>query len=379
MFGLQSFALGIGEPPTNHPPTAFNQSVSLNEDESASITLTGLDPDGDPLSFELLGQTSHGILTPTATGFTYTPVHNYSGPDSFMCRAYDGQYFSAPATVSITVLPVNDPPEPIDQTIVIDEDISVLITLTAYDADGDALTFGVGAAAHGTLSGTAPSFLYTPAPNYHGPDAFSFIVSDGRSLPVTGRVSIAVRPVNDPPNLVATVGPLYPGGLFGTYGTILSTNGSNAVVIFDATLSSDPDGEPFSILWVFRQTEDVFGLEPLVTNLVPVGSYIVGVYAYDGVNQPAADLYIQVLTPADILQGLILQLGDSGLPRKPTRPLVAVLKRTAADFDRNRFKQGAQKLREFQRKVHAELARQYPDQAQRFIAAAQDLLDALGL
>jgi hypothetical protein len=229
------------------------------------------------------------------------------------------------------------------------------------------------------LSGTSPSFLYTPSPNYHGPDAFSFIVSDGHSLPAAGRVSLTVRPVNDPPILVATVGPLYPGGFFGTYGTVLSTNGSNAVVIFDATLSSDPDGDPFSILWVFRQTEEVFGLEPLVTNLVPVGAYIVGVYAYDGVHQPAADLYLQVLTPGDVLEGLLARLGDSGLPRKPIRPLVSVLKRTIADFDRNRFKQGAHKLREFQRKVHAELGRQYPEEEQRFIAAAQDLLDALGL
>ena len=379
MFGLQSFALGIGEPPTNHPPTAFNQSVMLNEDESASITLAGQDPDGDNLSFGIPGQTLHGLLTASATGFIYTPQHNYSGPDTFTFVAFDGQFYSAPATVNLTVLPVNDPPEPIDQTITLDEDISILITLIAYDADGDALIFSPGAAAHGTLSGTSPSFLYTPSPNYNGPDAFSFVVGDGHGFPATGLVNITVRPVNDPPILVATVGPLYPGGFFGAYGTVLSTNGSNAVVIFDATLSSDPDGESFSILWVFRQTEDVFGLEPLVTNLVPVGSYIVGVYAYDGVNQPAADLYLQVLTPGDVVQGLIARLGDSGLPRKPTRPLVSALKRTAADFDRNRFKQGAQKLREFQRKVHAELGRLYPEQAQRYIADAQDLLDALGL
>ena len=55
---------------------------------------------------------SHGTLSLAENGaFTYVPVLNYSGPDSFTYRASDGSVTSAtPATVSITVAPVNDRP-----------------------------------------------------------------------------------------------------------------------------------------------------------------------------------------------------------------------------------------------------------------------------
>jgi VCBS repeat-containing protein len=42
--------------------------------------------------------------------FSYTPVSNYSGPDSFTYKANDGSLDSNIATVSITVTPINDPP-----------------------------------------------------------------------------------------------------------------------------------------------------------------------------------------------------------------------------------------------------------------------------
>ncbi len=41
---------------------------------------------------------------------TYTPAANYNGADSFTFTVNDGTVTSAPATVSITVTAVNDPP-----------------------------------------------------------------------------------------------------------------------------------------------------------------------------------------------------------------------------------------------------------------------------
>ena len=41
---------------------------------------------------------------------TYTPAADYFGPDSFTFTTNDGATASVPATVSITVTEVNDPP-----------------------------------------------------------------------------------------------------------------------------------------------------------------------------------------------------------------------------------------------------------------------------
>jgi hypothetical protein len=89
-------------------PTATAQSVTVGEDSSKTITLTGSDPDGDSLFFELVSSTSHGLLTGTPPNLTYTPAANYQGPDSVTFTTYDGIEASSPATVSINVEPLDD-------------------------------------------------------------------------------------------------------------------------------------------------------------------------------------------------------------------------------------------------------------------------------
>ncbi len=87
----------------NDPPAANPQSVATPEDTPRSITLTGSDPDGDPLSFAIGTPPAHGTLTGTPPNVTYTPAADYTGPDSFTFTVNDGTVTSAPATVSITV------------------------------------------------------------------------------------------------------------------------------------------------------------------------------------------------------------------------------------------------------------------------------------
>jgi hypothetical protein len=142
----------------NTPPVADPQpNVTTLEDTPKTITLTGSDADGDSLTFITPSRTQHGTLSaPTpatnaqlskarsqlkarlqkerkirgssasklsrkelaaliqstaANNVTYTPDANYNGPDSFTFKVNDGHAVSAPATVNITVTPVNDDPE----------------------------------------------------------------------------------------------------------------------------------------------------------------------------------------------------------------------------------------------------------------------------
>ncbi len=95
---------------TNNPPSADPQSVSTDEDTPVGITLTGSDPDGDPLSFAVASGPSHGTLSGSAPNLTYTPDANFNGSDSFTFTVNDGQATSSPAAVDITVNPVNDAP-----------------------------------------------------------------------------------------------------------------------------------------------------------------------------------------------------------------------------------------------------------------------------
>jgi hypothetical protein len=97
--------LTFGGPPPNNPPVANSQMVSVQVNTHVSFTLSGSDPDGDPLTFGIASSPTHGALSGTPPSVTYTPQSGYVGPDSFTFIVNDGIADSAPATVSIDVQP----------------------------------------------------------------------------------------------------------------------------------------------------------------------------------------------------------------------------------------------------------------------------------
>ena len=105
--GMQSSnsaaAMTIHVGPANHPPTADDQWLSILENEAATVTLTGSDPDGDELDFWIVDGPLHGSLTGTAPDLLYTPLAGFRGTDSFTYVSYDGLLASEPATVRICV------------------------------------------------------------------------------------------------------------------------------------------------------------------------------------------------------------------------------------------------------------------------------------
>ena len=195
---LDNVRVGVTLP--NSAPVATAQSVTLPEDGAANITLAGTDIDGDSLTYAVTIPPGHGVLSGTAPHLTYTPAANYNGSDSFVFTANDDMVDSSPALVSIAVIPVNDAPVVNSQAVTLLEDGMASITLTGSDVDGDRLTFAVTTPpAHGVLSGTAPSLVYTPEANYHGPDSFAFTANDGILTSELALVSITVTSVNDAP------------------------------------------------------------------------------------------------------------------------------------------------------------------------------------
>ena len=105
-----------------------------------------------------------------------------------------GFVLSSNATLSVNRLPVANP-----QTLSVNEDSPLAITLSGSDADGDALSYAVTSPSHGTLSGLAPDLVYQPSSNYHGPDSFAFKVNDGKIDSASVVIAISVAPVNDAP------------------------------------------------------------------------------------------------------------------------------------------------------------------------------------
>ena len=92
------------------PPTADPQSVATSVNTALAITLTGGDPDGTSPTLAVATGPANGSLSGTAPNLTYTPNLDFDGVDSFTFTANDGTTTSAPATVDITVTPLNQAP-----------------------------------------------------------------------------------------------------------------------------------------------------------------------------------------------------------------------------------------------------------------------------
>ncbi|MFL5931617.1 MAG: Ig-like domain-containing protein [Gaiellaceae bacterium] len=95
---------------SDRPPTANAQERETAEDTTLPVTLTGSDPDGDPITFEVVDPPAHGTLVGTAPALTYAPEADYNGPDEFTFRATDGRLRSEPAKVAVKITEVNDAP-----------------------------------------------------------------------------------------------------------------------------------------------------------------------------------------------------------------------------------------------------------------------------
>lgn len=189
------------------PPIALAQDVQLVEDNPADVTLTGSSTGNLPLTYQLVAPPAHGTLTGEPPLVHYVPDHDFNGVDQLTFTVSDGTTTSSAARVRFDVLAVNDAPVAAPRAVTLDEDTTTPITLLATDVDGNVLTYLVTAPAHGQLSGTPPNLVYTPAPNYNGPDSFTFTASDFQSTSAPATVTITVAAVEDLPSAASFTQP----------------------------------------------------------------------------------------------------------------------------------------------------------------------------
>ena len=313
---------------SNNAPIADSKNVTTQDNTPVVITLSGSDTETSVINlvFSVVTQPGHGTLSGTPPNLTYTPNPDYIGSDSFTYTVTDRgdpdncgtpgpacaeAKTSAPATVSIKITPVNDPPAAENKTVTTLEDTPVGITLSGSDTETAAanLTFKVTSPpTHGTLSGTAPTLTYKPDHNYNGPDSFTYTVTDrgdpdncGTPGPAcaeakisgSATVSITINPLNDTP--VADAGH-HQNVITGKRVTL---NGSE---------SYDPDGAMITLHWRFVEVpsgssvtdeslSDPYGAKPEFTPDVD-GAYRLQLIVNDGVLDSAPDeVVINATTP----------------------------------------------------------------------------------
>src|SRR5918994_664263 len=91
--------------PPNNPPVADPKSVSTDMNVPIPIKLSGSDPEGSILTFNIVDLPKHGQLSSVSSDTVkYTPDKDYSGSDSFTYTVKDSKGLtSAKPTVSINI------------------------------------------------------------------------------------------------------------------------------------------------------------------------------------------------------------------------------------------------------------------------------------
>ncbi len=200
--------------PLNDAPVAVDDGYAAAEDTVLAIAAaTGLlsndlDVDSASLSALLVAGPAHGTLTFDADGgFSYAPDPDFHGTDSFTYRADDGSAASGVAIATVVVAPVNDAPVAVHDGYATAEDTALLIAAATgvlgndLDIDSAALSaLLVAGPAHGTLTLEADGgFSYTPDPDFHGTDSFTYRANDGSAVSAISTATVSVAPVNDAP------------------------------------------------------------------------------------------------------------------------------------------------------------------------------------
>lgn len=201
-------------------PIAGNDQAATNEDTPVTIDLlrNDSDPDGDPLHIQSIIQGLNGkvALAPVEGLVSFAPNLNFNGPATFSYVVADAGGATATGLVTVFVNPVNDPPRAFDRFATVAEDGSVAIVFQALDPDkeGCDLIFTTELrTGHGSLTplvdagcspnGDMASSVYTPDPNYNGPDSISYVVSDGTVQSNFATASFTIIPVDDAPVALA--------------------------------------------------------------------------------------------------------------------------------------------------------------------------------
>ncbi len=207
----------------NDPPVAANDAYATLEDISlTTVVATGVlandsDLDGDTLSVNAtpIVNVSNGTLVLNGDGsFTYTPHANFYGADSFTYQITDGNGGTAQATVTLTVVSVNDVPVITSNsggggaTLAMAENVSNVTTMTATDSDGDPLTYSiVGGADAGrfTVDPTTGALSFMGVPDFENPTDVGgnnvydvqMQVSDGQGGTDTQLLAITVTDIQE--------------------------------------------------------------------------------------------------------------------------------------------------------------------------------------
>lgn len=287
------------------PVVSAPSSVSGFVGTLVSFSVVASDPDGQGI----------GSLTaaPLPAGASFTTVVNKSS-GSFAWTPALGQIGSYPITftasngltgTAVTQINVGDGNHPpalaAPASIATSEGSLVSFAVAATDPDGDHVTLGIQNRPVGSTfvdgGNNTGSFTWTPSFSQSGTYAVTLTGTDSRgALATPALVAITVDNLNRAPT--ASAG--------GPYGGIVAVP-----ITFNATGSSDPDGDPLGYVWSFGDGALGSGVTPM-HSYAAGGTFVVSLSVSDGFDTAAGTT---IATIQDVFPARAFTTGGNGTIR----------------------------------------------------------------
>ncbi|MDE0959885.1 MAG: Ig-like domain-containing protein [Planctomycetota bacterium] len=293
--------------PVNDQPVTGIDTILLLEDtpSTLNVLLNDVDVDRDQLRVTSVTPPANfpGTVTWDMNGnVTITPDPDASTVTPLLISyvASDGALEDI-GTINVVILPVNDNPVANDDLgNFLSEDSSIDIDVLANDTDVDTGdTLQVASVSQGTRGVSSllanGSIRYTPNPNVHGQDLFTYTMHDGNGGQSTATVALTIESVNDVP--VAGQLSILP----------MAEDGARFVSsVLLLSVASDADGDP---LWITNVGQPINGQVTLNTD---VNNRITSLTYQPNANFHGSDSISYEVTD-DVIEGGILSSSASSV------------------------------------------------------------------
>jgi alpha-tubulin suppressor-like RCC1 family protein len=240
-----------------------------------------------------------------------------------------------------------------------------------------------------TQPGIVPSgnLFFAGAPNSNGIAHVTVTLKDnggtangGQDTSAPQSFVIRILPPNHAPVPVVRVFPSFV--LSSNYSAlqVISPNGSNAIVYFDASLSSDIDGDPLTFAWFDHGTNHLFGSTVVATNVLATGTHSLTLAVSDGHVTVFEPFAVDVLSAGDAvgeLINLIQSLSHSGARPNTWKQLLDSLQSAQFEFQNGLWNAGLVHTRIFESRVLAQIEPSDPTLANNLIYIAQQIIGVI--
>jgi PKD repeat protein len=198
----QSFTIAVAA--ANHPPVfTSSPATAATEGRAYSYQAAATDPDGDALTFSLVGAPA-GLTISAAGLIAWTPAKAQAGDNPVTIRVADPSGAFAIQSFTITVTPntapaiVSTPPGTATEATPYRYDVA------ATDADGDPLVFNLLQPPAGMVIAPAGQIDWTPGADQVTTHNVTVEVRDDRGGLATQTFTITVAALNRPPHINST-------------------------------------------------------------------------------------------------------------------------------------------------------------------------------